>query len=90
MFNGIPIIRFGTTDGRKANVFINNRPAGAIRRFEGTIWTYGAQWPQPGGFAVGDQAGHSASPSARSGFMIEVLAAEIIVCAARRYIVMGS
>ena len=40
MFSGIPIIRFGTTDGRKANVFINNRPAGAIRRFEGTIWTY--------------------------------------------------
>ena len=35
MFRDIPIIRFGTTDGRKADVFINDRPAGAIRRYGG-------------------------------------------------------
>ena len=40
MFSDLPITRFGTTDGRKADVFINNRPAGAIRRYGGTTWTY--------------------------------------------------
>ena len=40
MFTDLPITRFGVTDGRKADVFINNRPAGAIRRYGGTTWTY--------------------------------------------------
>ena len=40
MFRDIPIIRFGVTDGRKADVFINDRPAGAIQFYQGTTWTY--------------------------------------------------
>ena len=40
MFRDIPIIRFGVTDGRKADVFINDRPAGAIQFCQGTTWTY--------------------------------------------------
>ena len=40
MFRDIPSIRFGVTDGRKANVFINNRPAGVIQFYQGTTWTY--------------------------------------------------
>jgi hypothetical protein len=40
MFSGIPIIGFGMTEGRHTNVFINDRPAGAMQRYEGTIWTY--------------------------------------------------
>ena len=38
MFRDIPSIRFGTTDGRKADVFINDRPAGAIQFYQGTTW----------------------------------------------------
>ena len=40
MFRDIPSIRFGVTDGRKADVFINDRPAGAIQFYQGTTWTY--------------------------------------------------
>ena len=40
MPNGIPIIRFGMTDGRQADIFINNRPAGAIHFYQRTTWTY--------------------------------------------------
>ena len=40
MSSSLPITRFGTTDGRKVNVFINDRPAGAIRFYQGTTWTY--------------------------------------------------
>ena len=36
MFRDIPIIRFGVTDGRQADVFINDRPAGAIQFCQGT------------------------------------------------------
>ena len=40
MFRNIPSIQFGATDGRKADVFINNRPTGAIQFYQGTTWTY--------------------------------------------------
>jgi hypothetical protein len=35
MFSGIPIIRFGMTDGRNTNFFINDRPSGAMHRSGG-------------------------------------------------------
>ena len=69
MFRDIPIIRFGVTDGRKADVFINDRPAGAIQFCQGTTWTYDHHWSEPGGNPNGHQEGHRAPQSASVGFM---------------------
>ena len=54
------------TDGRKADVFINDRPAGAIQFYQGTTWTYdhhGLAWWEP------NWTGHSAPQQASLGFM---------------------
>ena len=36
----VPPVSFGQPDGSVAAVSVHGRPAGQIRRFQGTIWTY--------------------------------------------------
>ena len=69
MFRDIPSIRFGTTDGRKADVFINDLPAGAIQFYQGTTWTLRPPRSEPGGNPTGHQEGHRAPQSASGGLM---------------------
>ena len=69
MFRDIPIIRFGVTDGRKADVFINDRPAGAIRILPGDDLDLRPPRSEPGGNPNGHQEGHRAPQSASGGLM---------------------